>query len=298
MKREPPPPGIYKFINSGISGMLATCIVQPLDLVKTRMQISGESGKAQRSTIQTVLKVFREEGLIKMYRGLSAGLFRQATYTTTRLGAFQFLSEQFREGDKENSLWKNLLLGATAGGIGAVVGTPAEVSLIRMTADGSRPPELRRNYRNVFHSLSSIIRAEGVLTLWRGVGPTVLRAAVLNCAQLGGYAQIKGSMLSFGFQDNVGTHFLASMIAGLLSTAVSIPVDITKTRLQNMTAGQYTGVVDCVKKTVHREGFLSLWRGFLPYYLRLGPHTVFTFIFLEQLNKQTNHFLGSRKVEN
>ena len=46
------------------------------------------------------------------------------------------MSEWFRKGDTDNSLWKNLLLGATAGGIGAMVGTPAEVSLIRMTADG------------------------------------------------------------------------------------------------------------------------------------------------------------------
>ena len=49
--------------------MMATCIVQPLDLVKTRMQISGESGKPQRNAIQAITKVFQEEGLFKMYQG-------------------------------------------------------------------------------------------------------------------------------------------------------------------------------------------------------------------------------------
>lgn len=38
-------------------------------------------------------------------------------------------------------------------------------------------------------------------------------------------------------------------------------------------------------KTAHREGFRSLWKGFSPYYLRIGPHTVLSFIVLEQLKK-------------
>ena len=38
-------------------------------------------------------------------------------------------------------------------------------------------------------------------------------------------------------------------------------------------------------KVIRNEGVLSLWKGFTPYYARLGPHTVLTFIFLEQLNK-------------
>ena len=41
------------------------------------------------------------------------------------------------------------------------------------------------------------------------------------------------------------------------------------------------------------QGFFSLWKGFTPYYFRLGPHTVLTFIFLEQMNKAYKlHVLG------
>jgi solute carrier family 25 oxoglutarate transporter 11 len=43
--------------------------------------------------------------------------------------------------------------------------------------------------------------------------------------------------------------------------------------------------MDCATKVVRQEGVLALWKGFFPYYSRLGPHTVLTFIFLEQLNK-------------
>lgn len=41
----------------------------------------------------------------------------------------------YRDGKPPNFI-KKALIGVTAGGIGAFVGTPAEVALIRMTADG------------------------------------------------------------------------------------------------------------------------------------------------------------------
>lgn len=80
-------------------------------------------------------------------------------------------------------------------------------------------------------------------------------------------------------------HFTASLISGLVSTAVSIPIDITKTRLQSMKNNEYSGTIDVLVKVVKNEGFFSLWKGFTPYFLRLGPHTIITFIVLEKLNK-------------
>lgn len=47
---------------------------------------------------------------------------------------------------------------------------------------------------------------------------------------------------------------------------------------------EYKGTIDVLGKVVKQEGVFALWRGFTPYYTRLGPHTVLTFIFLEQLN--------------
>lgn len=42
---------------------------------------------------------------------------------------------------------------------------------------------------------------------------------------------------------------------------------------------------EVLMRVVRSEGFFSLWKGFTPYYARLGPHTVLTFIFLEQMNR-------------
>jgi solute carrier family 25 oxoglutarate transporter 11 len=281
-----------KFVTGGLSGMGATLFVQPLDLVKTRMQLSGEGqGKGQyKTSVHAVVSIVRNEGVRAVYRGLGAGLLRQATYTTTRLGVFQWLSDLTSRHGKQSSFSIKLLTGMTAGGIGALVGTPAEVALIRLMADGRLPPAQRRNYKGAINALYRIAREEGVFTLWRGWKPTVMRAMILNAAQLGVYAQAKQMLLNTGwFKDNMITHFIASFISGFFSTLVSIPVDITKTRLQNMKVidgkPQYKGTIDCLVKTVKVEGVFSLWKGFTPYFLRLGPHTILTFIFLEKLNK-------------
>ena len=117
------------------------------------------------------------------------------------------------------------------------------------------------------------------------------RAMVVNAAQLASYSQAKQGILETGYiQDGIFCHFLASMFSGLVTTAASMPVDIAKTRIQNQKyidgKPEYKGAIDVILKVVRSEGVTALWKGFTPYYFRLGPHTVLTFIFLEQMNKQ------------
>lgn len=190
-----------------------------------------------------------------------------------------------------------MAMGVVAGAAGAFVGTPAEVSLIRMTADGRLPLNERRNYTSVFNALSRIASEEGIRTLWRGTIPTMGRAMVVNAAQLASYSQAKQNLVSkFEFKEGIGLHFIASMISGFITTIASMPVDIAKTRIQNMKTlpegkPEYRGTIDVLGKIIRQEGLLALWKGFTPYYCRLGPHTVLTFIFLEQMNSYYNRYV-------
>ena len=116
---------------------------------------------------------------------LSAGLLRQVTYTTTRLGIYNSLSNHFMPKDGTNvPFWQKAAIGIVAGGCGAMVGTPGDLALIRMMADGRLPVEKRRNYKNVGDALMKVIKSEGVLGMWRGCTPTVVRAMALNAAQV------------------------------------------------------------------------------------------------------------------
>lgn len=204
-----------------------------------------------------------------------------------RLGMFGLLKDVMSKDGQPLPFHQKALAGMTAGAVGAVVGNPAEVALIRMTADGRLPASERRGYTSVFNALARVTREEGLLTLWRGTLPTVGRAMVLNVAQLATYDQAKEFIIHTGFVgDNMLAYTFASGISAVVATTASIPLDSAKTRVQNMRVvngvPEYTGMFDALAKTAAKEGVFSLWRGFTPYFLRLGPHTMLTFLCLEK----------------
>ncbi|KAL7734247.1 hypothetical protein ACLKA6_011914 [Drosophila palustris] len=284
-------PNFMKYVLGGTAGMMATCIVQPLDLVKTRMQIAaGAAGaKEYSSSFDCIRKVLQAEGVMAFYNGLSAGLLRQATYTTARMGVYQMEVEAYKNKYNESPrVLSSMIMGIIAGACGAIVGNPSEVALIRMMADNRLPEGQRRNYKNAADALTRMVKEEGLFTLWRGCMPTVGRAMVTNMAQLASYSQFKGAFRHY-IDEGFLLHICASMCSGLLTTIASMPLDMAKTRIQQMKVidgkAEYTGAIDVILKVVKHEGFFSLWKGFTPYLARIAPHTVFAFVFLEQLNK-------------
>ncbi|XP_028102294.1 mitochondrial dicarboxylate/tricarboxylate transporter DTC-like [Camellia sinensis] len=188
-------PTVKPFVNGGASGMLATCVIQPIDMIKVRIQLG------QGSATDVTKNMFKNEGIGAFYKGLTAGLLRQATYTTARLGSFRILTNKTIEANdgKPLPLYQKALCGLTAGAIGASVGSPVDLALIRMQADATLPLAQRRNYTNAFHALYRIVADEGVLALWKGAGPTVVRAMALNMGMLASY----DLSVEF-FKDSVG----------------------------------------------------------------------------------------------
>ncbi|CAL5430355.1 unnamed protein product [Camellia sinensis] len=223
-------PTVKPFVNGGASGMLATCVIQPIDMIKVRIQLG------QGSATDVTKNMFKNEGIGPFYKGLTAGLLRQATYTTARLGSFRILTNKAIEANdgKPLPLYQKALCGLTAGAIGASVGSPADLALIRMQADATLPLAQRRNYTNAFHALYRIVADEGVLALWKGAGPTVVRAMALNMGMLASYDQ----SVEF-FKDSVGfgeaaTILGASSVSGFFAAACSLPFDYVKTQIQKM----------------------------------------------------------------
>ncbi len=119
-------------------------------------------------------------------------------------------------------------------------------------------------------------QTEGVLGLWQGVSPAIQRAIVVNAAELATYDHVKQMLVDTGHFDasSSTTFFTASFMAGFFSALASSPVDVIKNRLMSQESGQkrmYSGMIDCAVKTVKKEGALSLYRGFIPNWFRLGP---------------------------
>jgi solute carrier family 25 oxoglutarate transporter 11 len=266
--------------------MMATCIIQPVDIVKVRLQVRGEAGNKNLSPFDVVKELKAEAGIKGFYRGLDSALVRQATYTTTRFGVYlnvsQYMQNHLPEGQKNISFGQKCIASLLAGGIGAFVGNPADLALIRMQTDSTLPPDQRRHYKNVVDALTRIVREEGILELWKGVGPTMVRAMALNLGMLGPYDQAK-EMLSKVMGDSLVTNLSASACAGFLAAFLSLPFDNIKTKLQRMKKQPdgtypYRGMMDCAMKTIAKEGPLGFYTGFPTYYVRIAPHAMLTLL--------------------
>lgn len=280
------------FATGSLGSMAGGAASHPLDLIKVRLQIQGEAavGEAAAQKLSPFgmgASILRTQGVQGLFKGLSASLLRQGVYSGTRFGAYDVIKSMMGA-TPENPLPIYLKVPAAmlAGAIGATVGNPADLSMVRMQADGKLPPEQRRNYKNAFDAIIRVSREEGVLALWTGCQATVNRAVIVTVGQIAAYDQCKQMLLTTShFEDNLTTHFSAAFMAAFVSSAMSHPVDLAKTRLMNMKHGEYRGTLDCMRKTAAGEGVLALYKGFTATYVRQCPYVVVTWVVREQLKQ-------------
>ncbi|KAI9832331.1 MAG: Mitochondrial dicarboxylate transporter [Phylliscum demangeonii] len=215
---------------------------------------------------------------------LSASLLRQLTYSTTRFGVYEELKESFTTAKRSPSLPTLVAIASASGVLGGIAGNPADVLNVRMQHDAALPPAERRNYKNAIDGLWRMTREEGVRSLFRGVWPNSLRALLMTASQLASYDGFKRTLQThFRFGDSLSTHFAASFLAGFVATTICSPVDVIKTRL--MSAKHKQSLWHFVTRVYRNEGLTWMFRGWVPSFIRLGPHTIATFLFLEQHKK-------------
>lgn len=235
---------------------------------------------------------------------LALNVLAIVTYSTTRFGVYEHLKTLLppSPSNKPPSTPTLVLLASASGLLGGIAGNPADVLNVRMQHDASLPEAQRLNYKSAVHGLVRMVREEGPGSLFRGVWPNALRASLMTASQLASYDVFKDllvSRLGMG-EENLKTHFSASLMAGFVATTVCSPVDVIKTRIMSQKkadgdkkgsggGGIRTVLVDLWKK----EGPMWMWRGWLPSFVRLGPHTIATFLFLEQHKKLYRKWKGT-----
>ena len=230
-------------------------------------------------------------GISSLYDGLAAGVLRQVVYATTRFGLFETCRDQLHDIRGKTDFGGRVIVGAGTGGIAAYLSCPMEVSVVRMSNDSSLPLSERRNYKGVLDCATRIVKEEGVSAFWRGSTPFVQRAMVVGVFQVATYDQFKDLFATHLHQHNgsVPNVFCSAMTSGLLYSLVTMPLEAAKNRMASQkkcsTTGSlpYRSTVQTIQKVVKEEGFKSLYKGYAPYYLRCGGHTVSMFILVQLL---------------
>jgi len=277
----------YPFWLGGVAASMAACCTHPLDLTKVRMQTIAPVEGQHLSTIAVLRRTILESGVRDLYSGLTAALLRQMSYSLVRLGSYESIKAQLLQ-DGTSSTGRLLLAAMLAGGLGGIAGNPADILLVRMTSDSIRPPEKRYNYPNALSGLVRMIRDEGVRSLFRGLGTNTVRAVLMNASQVGSYDFFKSAFLrrrvpviDYQLRDNLLLHTLASICSGTVATTVCAPADVIRSRV--MSASGHASPLEVLKTSLRAEGPRFLFKGWTPAFIRLGPNTVFMFVFFEQL---------------
>uniref|UniRef100_A0A7M4FID9 Solute carrier family 25 member 34 n=1 Tax=Crocodylus porosus TaxID=8502 RepID=A0A7M4FID9_CROPO len=143
----------------------------------------------------------------------------------------------------------------------------------------------QHNHQSVSDAFETIYRKQGIVGLWRGVNGAVPRVMVGSAVQLATFASAKD------WEGSWMVALAAGMISSVAVAVAMTPFDVVSTRLYNQPVDEsgvgklYRGLLDCFVQISGKEGVLALYKGIGPAYLRLGPHTILSLLFWDELRK-------------
>ncbi|XP_053176792.1 mitochondrial uncoupling protein 2-like isoform X1 [Scomber japonicus] len=293
------PTAAVKIFSAGTAGCVADLVTFPLDTAKVRLQIQGESRpllEGQRAKYRgvfgTIYTMVRTEGPRSLYSGLVAGLQRQMSFASVRIGLYDTMKQIYSRGSENAGIGTRLLAGCTTGAMAVALAQPTDVVKVRFQAQVRLPESGSvKRYSSTIDAYKTIARDEGVKGLWKGCLPNITRNAIVNCSELVTYDIIKELILKYNLMsDNMPCHFTAAFAAGFCTTIVASPVDVVKTRYMNSVPGQYKGAANCALTMLINEGPTAFYKGFVPSFLRLGSWNIVMFVSFEQIKRAVVKF--------
>lgn len=172
-----------EWLSGGSSNAIASAILNPMDVAKTRMQTMSSSASGPHASqihLSEVLRsIYRREGIVGVWRpGLSASMAREMLYSGPRAGFYVPIRNHIKsllgETDYEDHLMVKVLSALATGTLGAVIANPVDVVKIRMMVDP-------HSYKSMLHGVREISRVEGFGGLYKGLFPSTLRGTQCAC---------------------------------------------------------------------------------------------------------------------
>ena len=229
-----------------------------------------ELGKTQpRGLWKTMKGVVNEEGFWALFSGVGPAALRQVIYGGICLGFYKPLRNLMYPDIKNEDLdfFKRLSVSLITGITGQSCALPLDLIKIRMQADGRlKMMGLQPRYENATHAFKTIVREEGVSAFFTGVSPTLIRAGLLTVGGIACYDTSKEWIIrhfhtseetTIGRIINCtcasimsGILLMYVFIVGFISTCMSNPFDVVKTRMMEQHQGKqlYKSSLDCFIK--------------------------------------------------
>ncbi|KAI5078699.1 hypothetical protein GOP47_0006370 [Adiantum capillus-veneris] len=167
------------------------------------------------------------------------------------------------------SFYQYMIAGSIAGMVEHLAMFPVDTLKTRMQmmreAHGSGPTLVGR-------TLMTILKTEGVLGLYRGIGAMALGAGPAHAVYFSVYEVAKENLGGNRPGHHPIVHGAAGILATVASDAVFTPMDVVKQRLQ-LPGNAYQGVIDCIRRTLREEGIKAFYASYRTTVIMNAPYT-------------------------
>uniref|UniRef100_A0A1Q3FGJ2 Putative solute carrier family 25 member 40 n=1 Tax=Culex tarsalis TaxID=7177 RepID=A0A1Q3FGJ2_CULTA len=337
----------YQQILSSCSGALVTSLfMTPLDVVKTRLQTQqklmlsnkcylycnglmdhlcpcGPNGTATfakpklhfNGTIDAFMKISHYEGVRSLWSGLGPTLVLALPTTVIYFVAYeQFrlrLKKLYQKRTNSNAqqlpLWIPLVAGGSARVMAVTIVNPLELIRTKMQSE-------KLSYTEVGRGFKSMLRLQGVLGLWNGFFPTILRDVPFSAIYWTTYETLKKR--SDVTQPTFWFSFAAGAVSGSVAAFVTVPFDVVKTHQQiefgekflyaengdRKSPPKSAGTFETMRNIYVRRGIKGLFAGLTPRLAKVAPACAIMIASFEYgknffYNYNVNHYLAKREKE-
>ena len=259
-------PLYQKMLVGGISGVIGLSTVFPVDLIKTRLQISDAG-------LSSVCRdVYTKYGMSGFYRGLGATAIMVFPEKAVKLGVNDYFRDVFCNYDRnKETISQQVAAGALTGVVQVAVTNPMEIMKIRLqTAETAAAV-----------SPLTAVRELGFKGLYTGSAVTLMRDVPYNVIFFLSYIEMKRALTSPDGEVSRSRILGSGIAAGMIAALAGTPMDVVKSRIQMRNSPYTSGAIDCAKRLYGEGGYGIFFRGALPRMAVQGPLYGIALLFFE-----------------
>lgn len=248
-------------IVSTLSSITSSLLTHPIDVMKVRIQ----NNTVRLSGVSLLSTICKNEGLRFMYKGMYASILRNGTFVTSKMCMYHYLDKKYNPVQFKDKV----LCGIAAGALGSCIGSPFDVVLVKMQSK-------TKEYNTLKSSFKDIYKEGGLLGFYSGFKFTLCRAIIVTSCQFSVFQQIKEELTDY---DDISKFIISSVTSSCVTSIVSNPVDVCKTRTINNVYPN--AILNIIKK----EGLFALWKGVNVNMCRQIPLNIIRFGCFEMYSK-------------
>ncbi|KDR85053.1 hypothetical protein GALMADRAFT_233661 [Galerina marginata CBS 339.88] len=157
----------------------------------------------------------------------------------------------------------------------AITTIASPLELLRTNLQSTPPsPDNPHTLRSVLTSFRTLVRQNGFVSLWRGLGPTLLRDVPFSGFYWASYEAWKRNFLKHGYQG-AWVAFISGAVSGTSAALITSPFDVLKTRRQALVMStsnhHVTRTLPLLLQIMRTEGASALFAGITPRIAKIAP---------------------------